>query len=68
MFSYICCQVKYNNMMETVFLFLAKVVTVIIYAGFLILPFYLLATLLYAIYRDCRCPNKAKSTRDKISA
>ena len=55
-------------MIETIFLFLAKVVTVIIYTGFLILPFYLLATLLYAIYRDCRCPNKAKSTRDKISA
>lgn len=55
-------------MVEAIFLFLAKVVTVIICAGFLVLPLYLIATLFYAIYKDCRCPNKAKSTRDKISA
>ena len=55
-------------MVEVIFLFLAKVVTVIICAGFLVLPLYLIATLFYAIYKDCRCPNKAKSTRDKISA
>ena len=55
-------------MVEAIFLFLAKVVTVIICAGFLVLPSYLIATLFYAIYKDCRCPNKAKSTRDNISA
>ena len=55
-------------MVEAIFLFLAKVVTVIICAGFLVLPLYLIATLFYAIYKDCRCLNKAKSTRDKISA
>ncbi len=55
-------------MVEAIFLFLAKVVTVIICAGFLVLPLYLIATLFYAIYKDCCCPNKAKSTRDKISA
>ena len=55
-------------MVEAIFLFLAKVVTVIICAGFLVLPLYLIATLFYAIYKDCRCPNKAKSTRDKFSA
>ena len=58
----------YYNMVEAIFLFLAKVVTVIICAGFLVLPLYLIATLFYAIYKDCRCLNKAKSTRDKISA
>lgn len=41
-------------MIEAFFLFIAKVVTVIIYIGFLIMPFYILATLFYAIYKDCK--------------
>ena len=55
-------------MIETIFLFLAKVVTVLVGIGLLIMPFYLLATFCHAIYMDLRSPNKAKSTRDKISA
>lgn len=55
-------------MVDAIFLFLAKVVTVLVGIGLLIMPFYLFATFCHAIYMDLRCPNKAKSTRDKTSA
>lgn len=54
-------------MIETFLIFLGKVVTVIIFIGSLIAPFYLFASLFYAIYKDCQCSNKAHKTRDNIS-
>lgn len=55
-------------MIETIFLFLAKVVTVLVGIGLLIMPFYLLATFCHAIYMDLHSPNKADKTRANTSA
>lgn len=53
-------------MVETILMFLAKVVVVIIFIGSLVAPFYFLATLFYAIYKDCKCLNNADETSDNI--
>lgn len=47
-------------MVKAVFMFLGKVLTVVGYIGILIMPFYLLAAFVYAIYKDYFCSNKRK--------
>jgi len=56
-------------MIEAIFLFFVKVVTVLICIAATIAPIVVAFMYCYGAYKDLFCsPNKAKSTRDKISA
>lgn len=56
-------------MIEAVFLFFAKVVTVLICIAATIAPISVAFMFCYGFYKDYLCsPNKADKTRDNISA
>lgn len=56
-------------MIDAIFLFLAKVVTVFLYIVTMLSPIVITAAFGYAFYKDYLCsPNKANKTRDKTSA
>lgn len=55
-------------MIESVLLFLAKIVTIIIGVGLMLLPIYLLFTFIQAIYMDIKGCNKHGNKNAKHNA
>lgn len=57
------------NMIEAIFLFFVKVLVVLFCIVVTLAPIVVAFMFCYGLYKDLFCsPNKAKSTRDKISA